>query len=74
MYSHCSGWNLYRILPIALIKSFAKIYKPSYKDLLNYKPLVKGFLQKRLCFQPQSKAFYGENGKIMPVFTSVMID
>lgn len=74
MYSHCSGWSFYRILPIPLIKSFANIYKPLYKDLLNYIPFEKGFLQKRLSFEPQSKAFYGENGDIMPVFSSVMIE
>lgn len=75
MYSpHCRGWNFYRILPLALIKSFAKIYKPLYKDLLNYIPFDKGFFQKRLSFEPQSKAFYGENWNVMPVSTSVMID
>lgn len=60
MNSHCSGWDFYIILPVVLIKLFGNIYKPLEKELLS--------------FEPQSKAFYGENGKIMPVFTSVMID
>lgn len=52
MISLCSGWSFYIILPVALIKSFAKIYKPLYKDLLNYIPFEKGFLQKCLSFEP----------------------